>query len=118
VVEFTKADDIQRASSLIDGAIFRINKWAETQVFEGYTGISSIEVPAYQRKQENELLEMIALEKAEYESSASVTENCTETSTNMVEEQQVSDSLEIMDESFAPIAQNKSSLPALGQLFS
>lgn len=69
VVEYIKKDDITRASRLIDGAIFRINKWSEMERYEGYEGMSGIEVPAYQRKQENELLDLIEQEMQEYEAA-------------------------------------------------
>ena len=77
VVEYIKQDDITRASRLIDGAIFRINKWSEMERYEGYEGMSGIEVPAYQRKQENELLDLIELEMQEYEAAKADTQPLT-----------------------------------------
>ncbi|MUK37541.1 exodeoxyribonuclease VIII [Aliivibrio fischeri] len=63
VVEYTDPCDIERAEQLIDAAIWRINKWSTLGYYEGFNGLASIQVPVYQRKQENNLLDLISLEK-------------------------------------------------------
>lgn len=63
VVEYTDPCDIERAKELIDCAIWRINKWATLGYYEGFNGLDSIQIPVYQRKQENNLLDLINAEK-------------------------------------------------------
>ena len=67
VTEYIDRSDIARAGELIDGAIFRINKWAALGEYEGFKGITGIRVPVYQKKLENELLDSIRLEKDAFE---------------------------------------------------
>lgn len=68
-------EDKSRAKQLIDGAIFRIIKWDETDHYEGFDGISVAMVPAYQKKRELLLINQIELEKQLFKESQKISKS-------------------------------------------